>query len=450
MFLPGPRAQLSATLLGAILLCGALSSVLVSGSRAAAANSPTPGDLLAANVTLAEVQQALGTPTAWVAWFPQFEVPGTTSRDWPAGFVATSLLDIRHLNAARETDGLVSSRVVLYQDEAAAKAAYAGGAAADADGTTPMALAKVGDESRAFTYEYPPTGGPEDAFRFEAFVRFRVGRAVVIVDTTRGVEPLGAPLLAALASPVPDRVARVLAGTLTAPELPGGLPGLMPPAAVASQVGQVLGEHGLGIATFALLFPDPAEYTRLMANAAPTFGSRVYAVASIPGHLIAVQVLTMKDETVARDFIFYDPRGKFSPTPAGHTALMPPAGAGPLAIGQVGANKSFIEFQFARNKYVVNMQCTNRVESEPVDAGCESVLRKVAELTYANLPTGTITTAPTPPPTPATVTPVAPLPPKTGNGLQAAAPNDRGLVLAGVVVTVLGVLVLLSNRRAHR
>lgn len=445
MSLPDVRAQFSATFLGAILLCGALSSALISGGRAAAASNPAPGDLLAANVTVGEVQQVLGTPAAWVAWFPQFEVPGTTSRDWPAGFVATSSLDIRHLNAARETDGLVSSRVVLYQDDVAAKAAYAGGAAADADGTTPLALAKVGEESRAFTYEYPPVGGPEDAYRFEAFVRFRVGRAVVLVDTTRAVEPLSAQLLAALAGPVPDRVARVLAGTLTAPALPGGLSALMPPAAVAAQVGQVLGEHALGIATFALLFPDSAEYTRLTANAAPTFGNRVYAVASVPGHVIAVQVLTMKDETTARDFVFYDAQGNFMLVPAGGTAITPPTGAGPFAIGQIGPNKSFMEFQFARSKYVVNMQCTNRTEGEPVAPGCEAVLRNVAELTYANLPPGTLTTAPTA----ATVTPVAPLPPSTGSGPSATTPDNRGLVVAGAVVAILGLLLLLSGRRAH-
>lgn len=450
-------------LAAALLVAGLISGA--GGLRtAAAAGDPTPSDLLAATATGAEAGAVLGTPDSWVAWFPQFEVPGSAQRDHPDGWVASTTADIRHLDASGNANGLVSTSIVLYTDEAAAKAAYAELKGPDEDGTTPLAgVATIGSESRAFTFEYPVADVPEDAYRFEAFVRFRIGRAVVVVDTFQATTPLAKEPLSALANPVATRVTAVLAGTLKATALPSDLAALFP-ASLTTQAGPVIGESSLSIRTFALLLEPLAGVARLTSLGGTNLADRVYAAQSVAGHTVRVQIFALKDEASARDFVLNDAHGNPSPLPEGSTPIST-GNTGPSAIGQLGPGGAFYEFQFARNKYVVNVQCSNPMRDGTLSPACEALGRNVAELIYAGMPASAATPTPaptTPAPTSTTVVPTsttvvptstttaptatattpktpttAPLPPNTGSGSESPV-GSAAIVVTGLLLALAG------------
>jgi len=467
--------------LAAVLLLAGLSSSANGLRSAEAASDPTPSDLLAATATTTEVGAVLGTPGSWVAWFPQFEVPGYAQRDHPTGWVASTTADIRHLDAKGHADGLVSTSVVLYPDEAAAKAAYAELKGADEDGTAPLAgVATIGNESRAFTFEYPVADIPEDAYRFESFVRFRVGRAVVVVDTLHATASLAKEPLVALATPVATRVNAVLAGTLKSPALPSDLASLFP-ATLTTDAGPLMGESTLPIRTFALLLEPLAGEARLTSLGGTNLADRVYEAQTIKNHTVRVQIFALKDEASARDFVLNDAHGKPSPIPEGSTAI-PTGNTGPSAIAQLGPGGAFYEFQFARNKYVANIQCSNPMRNGTLAPACETLARKVAESIYAGLPASTATptaTSTTPAPTATTVVPTsttvvptattavptsttavptattavpktpttAPLPPNTGSGSESPV-GSAALIVAGMLLTLAGASTLMLRARA--
>lgn len=459
--------QWRALTLAAVLLLAGLSSGAGALRSVSAAGDPTPSDLLAATATVTEAGTVLGTPESWVAWFPQFEVPGYAQRDHPAGWVASTTADIRHLDADGNTNGLVSTSVVLYADEASAKAAYAELKGPDEDGTTPLAgVATIGDESRAFTFEYPVSDIPEDAYRFEAFVRFRIGRAVVVVDTLQAAASLGKDPLAALANPVATRVTAVLSRTLKATALPSNL-GALFPASLTTQAGPAIGESTLPIRTFALLLEPLAGEARLTALGGTNLADRVYEAQGIDNHTVRVQIFSLKDEASARDFVLNDAHGNPSPLPEGGTAI-PTGNTGPSAIAQLGPGGAFYEFQFARNRYVANVQCSNPMRDGTLSPACEAVARKVAESIYAGLPASTATPTPTPTtptPTSTTVVPTAttavptatatapttpttaPLPPNTGSGSESPV-GSAGLVVAGILLALAGASTFALRPRA--
>lgn len=453
----------SGALSGALFLLLAAALMLVAGgSKASAAGDPSGSDLLAADNTLAEVQQQIAGN--WTPWYPIFEAPpGIERKSHASGWVRSTEQEYRRY-AATGQDGVVYSRVDLYKDEASAKAAYAGLKDADSDGTKVLAgVATVGDEQRAFTYEYAVANAPEDAYRFETFIRARQGRALVLVDMQLP-EYLSAAKLGALAAPVATRAAQVLAGSLTAPALPAALASVAPPASLTTIIGPMLGQAPISVETFAGGFEAPGELARDKTFGITVVGFQTYALSAKAGHIIEVSIIPAKDEASARQFVLTDADG----TPSKNTLAS--GATGNISIFRSFSDYNNYDYQFARNKYAVILKCTPFTnDMGDVSPSCEVVTRKAAEAIYAILPadvsatptapprtTPTPAATATPSPVPATTTPAAtqtaqspttaPAPPRTGSGSDERGTSTPPL-LAGLAIALLGAVTLGASLR---
>lgn len=444
------RRSIRAVIAGLLLLL--LAGSPGSRQQASAATDPSGSGLLAALATPAEIQAV--SPGVWTPLYPLFEVPDRSVTDYRPGWVRSTMLDVQRTDSAGATNGAVYTRLVLYQDDAAAKAAYTAGAADDTDGTMPLpGVAVTGDESRAFTNVFPVADVPEDAYRMETFVRFRSGRIIGIVDAQLPAH-LTAAQIGALTTPVAARAASVLSGALTASALPATLAAVMPPASVGTLIGPLLGQAALTPETYATGFAS-GELARVKSLGVTSIGFQVYATSTVAGHLLVVSVIPMKDEASARDYVLFDDAALTTPS----RNTIPTGATGPYSIFRKfdDANNNY-DFQLARNKYVVVLRCTPvDAQNDRVSDDCLAITRRAAEAIYAGLPAGTLTPTPAatpsqPPATPAgtaTQPPAtAPRPPNTGSGAGSDSDANSILIVVGLLLMVASAYAITASRPA--
>lgn len=335
-----------------------------------------PNDLLAV-LNPDDVKAAFIEPETWWPMLPEFNVgfePAPEPIEGDRFWVTQSYEQVGALSRGR-----VETTLILFGDEAAAQAGFAAMRAIDGAARTVTAGPTAGDESRYFTHEATADELDEGALPYETMLRYRVGPLVgrISVFTELGYEQV--ETLASYFAPIERRAKALLAGDLTAEDLPEAIAALLP-AAAASPVGSVFGSAVRLAEAWALVDTsrDPeAVLEALHSSGVARLGLRRYGLEGEPDLVVEATVYQMNTAADAAAWV-----RQFVQT-AEDVGTLDAGATGDLSA-YTSYGGEFYELQFAKGPVVGDVVCF--APFGETTAACEEPLRTFAERWYEELP----------------------------------------------------------------
>jgi len=332
----------------------------------------TPEDLLAAFPAPSEVPDAFPVPDDWWAGFPQFYV-GPANLEPLRGerfYLGQAFSNCN--DPARESVEVVAQ---LFRAPKDAHRAFVDLGGLSALGATVVKGPVLGDESRYFVRSGPIA---------EATWRYRVGPITGRVSLRSAGAPAGVEAVSKYGEVLVDRLRAVLEGKLAAAALPGDFAQLMPPAAAVKEIGPLLGSAVVPTEARALL-EDPAQPLKardaLRAGGVEKLYFRRYAVSAVPGHVIEVTLLPFRDAEAAARWV------RVAIKQAQQWRVWFDAGdTGLLRVFTRNPGGTVYELQFTKGRLVGDV-VAYELNLEPASSAVIPVVRKMAELWWASLPT---------------------------------------------------------------
>ncbi|MCL5025637.1 MAG: hypothetical protein M1531_03960 [Chloroflexi bacterium] len=334
----------------------------------------TPEDLLAAALSPEDVQGLFSNPDQWWPTFPEFNVGFNAD---PAGrrpgerfYIARSYQLVSDQNAAR----VVTTLIAFGGAEQAADAFAAWQDTLDNGGDI-VEGTPIGDESRYFTRANPGSDYP-----YEATVRYRVGSVIGRISVLSADAYETPDTLSSYATPVVQRIAALLDGSLVASPLPKGIADRMPP--ISAGPGPILGSAVVPAESWAVV--DTSDKPSLVANqlrsrGAAELGFRRYALSADPDRVVEVVMFPFVDKQGASDWVqqFIKLASKQGTLNAGKTGEQ---------SAMTKDKDGLYELQFAKGRVVGDVSCFAPFDADAKGAGvCEAAVRKLAESWFADL-----------------------------------------------------------------
>ena len=328
-----------------------------------------PEDLLAAVPALADVPGVVAIPADYWPEFPQC-YPAAGDPDARPGerlYVAQSFLKFNDQDHSR-----LEVTVRLFNTPKQAHRAFVDGASREVQEATVLKGPRLGDERRYFSVS---------ARSGQTTMRYRVGPMMGRVTLLSPGAPPALDAVTKFGAALTAKLQEVLDGKLAAPNLPADFAQLMPPAAVATEVGPVLLSVVVPLESFALPSADMkpvAVRDMLKAGGVTNLYFRIYGVSALPGQFLAATAFRFTDPQVASDWLW-----TFIRSEAAHGPVYDPGDTGILhAFTRVEDGN--IELQFAKGRLVGDV--SGVAPWAGLNPKLQPLVRKTAELWWHAVP----------------------------------------------------------------
>ena len=355
-------------LVGLVLLTAALVPVFAAGADSSAL---TPEDLLAAVPALADVAGVVATPADWWPNFPEFNVGPADPQPRPGErFYLVqnfSKFDDREQSRLEVT-------VMLFNGPKEAHRAFVDLSSRSAQGAQVVKAPRLGDQSRYFAFSSEPS---------ETTMRYRVGPMVGRVTLFSRGAPAPMDGVSKYGAALVGKLQDLLDGKLAAPSLPADFAKVMPPAAVATEVGPVLGSAVVPVEAWALADTanDPVQIRDLLkAGGVANLYCRRYAAQGVPGQVIEATAFQFKDAQAASDWVW-----RFIREVAARGPFYDPGDTGILRAFTLRGGSNF-ELQFAKGRLVGDVSGMSPFGE--LNPKAMPLVRKTAELWWNAVPLG--------------------------------------------------------------
>ncbi len=371
-----PRPQRSSlTYLGlpisAIVAALVVALTLPTWAAAVDPTALTPEDLLAAVPSPSEVPAVFTAPGDWWAWFPQF-IAGAANVSPLRGERFYLVQAFSHCNDPERESLKVT--VDLFRTPKDAHRAFVDLGGLSALGATVVKGPALGDESRYFLRSETIS---------DTTLRYRVGPITGRVSITSAGAPVGVEAVSKYAEVLVERLRAVLEGKLAAANLPADFAQLMPPPAVVTEVGPLLGSAVVSAEARALQ-EDRARLLQtrdtLRAGGVEKLYFRRYAVSALPGHVVQAALLQFRDGEAAARWV------RANIKEVQRSGLWLDAGdTGILRVFSRNPAGTVYELQFTKGRLVGDV-VAHEAAGGPANPAVIPTLRRLAELWWASLP----------------------------------------------------------------
>jgi len=359
-----------------LALLGAGLLVLAAVAPGVDALTPVRGEALTADDLFAalhpvELRRYLANGSAWWPAFPQFNVG---IGDQAPGLRFYLVQPFERVGDGQP--GRLEFTLLLYDDPAAAAEDFRGRLAAQSDGGgTPVSGPALGERVRYFQRQ----SRQFEKLPFESTVRVQFRQFVSRVTVFSPTAYETPQVLAGYAARVIDRAGALVSGQLRGAALPQALAALMPPAAVASRIGPVLGSAVVPVEAWAVADTsgDPVKtQARIRRGGVDALGFRRYGLAADRAQVVETTLFVFASRAAAASWV-----SSFVREASREGALTPGAVGRDAAFTAYGGN--FYELQFAAGRYVGDVSCF--APFGRTSPACEPAVRALAEAWYAVL-----------------------------------------------------------------
>lgn len=341
----------------------------------------SPEALLAATLSLADVQRLAPDPERWWPTLPEFHRPGFTfTEDFQPVIPGEQFYVVqRYVKLHDLQEREIQSTLILIDDGGTAMRGFAAlPDTLDRGGRTINGPA-IGDDYRYFIRS-------TERVPLETTLRFRVGQIIGRISVAaQSGDYESAATLAAYAAPVIQRVHALLAGELAVPWMPSELATRLPPASLP--IGPLLGSAVVPLEAWSAFSPDPeATRDRLDQLGASELGLRTYGAWTLANHAIDAMLFPFRDEQAALAWVQELLDERLTP----RLAVLNPGKTGPVPafviVSTERGEPSNYELQFAVGRFVADVSCYSLFAPEP-SPDCEALVRELAEAWYQILRT---------------------------------------------------------------
>jgi hypothetical protein len=328
-----------------------------------------PVDLLAAVPAPTDVPGVVATPANYWPQFPQFNV-GPANAEPRAGERFYLVQNFTKFDDQEQSRLEVS--VLLFATGKQAHRAFMDMSSEIAQGAKALPAPHLGDESRYFVLSARPS---------ETIMRYRVGPLTGRVTLYSRGAPASMDAVRTYGVALVGKLQDVLDGKLAAPSLPADFAAVMPPAAVATQVGPILGSAVVPVEAWALMDTsrDPVKIRDLLkAGGVTNLYYRRYAVSGLPGQVLETTAFQFNNAQAASDWVWL-----FIRQVAAHGPVYDPGNTGVLRAFTLVGGSNF-ELQFAKGRLVGDV--SGMAPFGDLDPRLQPRVRQAAELWFDAVP----------------------------------------------------------------